>query len=553
MSVTNTKKYSGRNTGTSNEENIKIDEEYDYYNDNSNGDEFYYDDDFDGRDEADEFGKALEDDFEGDKGDKKYKDIDFEYDVVIIEKERTISDILESIIKRQNGALKVPPKLSIAEMNAENEKALREEFISFLKEKRQDLLTKISPVILLGLKTRQKQAQREFNQPNLEKYLSEQLEEERIKKQKLLTEIAILKAKDEEEKFDKWFHINFGREKEGTELCERKDIAMKLKRQWASFSEEEKTDAVKNYRYMRDTGVVIGKGPNARFVKFGTPRSYNSNKSKSKKSKCTTSQSLSQKQIDKNKEHAKWLIDCQKAQEESSLKPSIVIPLDVEYSESETEVEIKIESNTEPTFDYTYHKVEKVYKNVEPKVIKSTKMKMSIEEFCKSLPTKSTPQSTKPQKIKMCESIKTGQKCRHGSNCHFAHTESELVVIKCRFGTKCTRSECKFSHSTEPIIETKVIEPGFNWVKEKVINNEKTVIPTVIEKKVIEPGFNWVKGITVIPTVIPTVTPTVIPTVIPTAAKAIFKIPSSLSETDIQKFITTMLKSGIKDFEIQYT
>jgi hypothetical protein len=40
-------------------------------------------------------------------------------------------------------------------------------------------------------------------------------------------------------------------------------------------------------------------------------------------------------------------------------------------------------------------------------------------------------------RTRMCNSVGTGNQCRHGSNCRFAHSEEELVDVECFFGSSC--------------------------------------------------------------------------------------------------------------------
>jgi hypothetical protein len=45
-------------------------------------------------------------------------------------------------------------------------------------------------------------------------------------------------------------------------------------------------------------------------------------------------------------------------------------------------------------------------------------------------------------KTRLCKSLETGEVCRHGVRCRFAHSLEELVVAKCVFGAECRRVEC---------------------------------------------------------------------------------------------------------------
>jgi hypothetical protein len=42
-------------------------------------------------------------------------------------------------------------------------------------------------------------------------------------------------------------------------------------------------------------------------------------------------------------------------------------------------------------------------------------------------------------KTRLCRSLETGEVCRHGVRCRFAHSLDELVVAKCVFGAECRR------------------------------------------------------------------------------------------------------------------
>ena len=45
-------------------------------------------------------------------------------------------------------------------------------------------------------------------------------------------------------------------------------------------------------------------------------------------------------------------------------------------------------------------------------------------------------------KTRLCKSLETGEVCRHGARCRFAHSLEELVIAKCVFGVECRRVEC---------------------------------------------------------------------------------------------------------------
>ena len=45
-------------------------------------------------------------------------------------------------------------------------------------------------------------------------------------------------------------------------------------------------------------------------------------------------------------------------------------------------------------------------------------------------------------KTRLCKSLETGEVCRHGLRCRFAHSLDEMVVAKCVFGAECRRINC---------------------------------------------------------------------------------------------------------------
>ena len=45
-------------------------------------------------------------------------------------------------------------------------------------------------------------------------------------------------------------------------------------------------------------------------------------------------------------------------------------------------------------------------------------------------------------KTRLCKSLETGEVCRHGLRCRFAHSLDELVVAKCVFGAECRHIKC---------------------------------------------------------------------------------------------------------------
>ena len=45
-------------------------------------------------------------------------------------------------------------------------------------------------------------------------------------------------------------------------------------------------------------------------------------------------------------------------------------------------------------------------------------------------------------KTRLCKSLETGEVCRHGIRCRFAHSLDELVVAKCVFGAECRHIKC---------------------------------------------------------------------------------------------------------------
>ena len=63
--------------------------------------------------------------------------------------------------------------------------------------------------------------------------------------------------------------------------------------------------------------------------------------------------------------------------------------------------------------------------------------------------TTSTLVKNNINKTRVCESLKTKVKCRHGDKCRFAHNKEELVIKKCDFSSNCTNQNCQFKHDTE--------------------------------------------------------------------------------------------------------
>jgi len=57
-------------------------------------------------------------------------------------------------------------------------------------------------------------------------------------------------------------------------------------------------------------------------------------------------------------------------------------------------------------------------------------------------------------KSQMCSSVESGDKCKHGAKCRFAHTIYELTPMECFFGNKCqfivsSKKKCMCIHSVE--------------------------------------------------------------------------------------------------------
>ncbi len=95
-----------------------------------------------------------------------------------------------------------------------------------------------------------------------------------------------------------------------------------------------------------------------------------------------------------------------------------------------------------------------------------------------------------------------------------------------------------------------VTKPNFNWVKGKIINPDVTTQHIRKSNWDVKPEekktrkSNW--------DVKPTSVSELTPVVSDKDDTVVFKISSSLSENDIQKFLVTLIKSGIKNFDIQY-
>jgi hypothetical protein len=81
-----------------------------------------------------------------------------------------------------------------------------------------------------------------------------------------------------------------------------------------------------------------------------------------------------------------------------------------------------------PILSISFKKVEKITADDEKgwKMIESKKIK---EQEPLPKPTF--------EKTQICRIYKENKKCPHGSNCRFAHHQSELVVNSCHFGEKC--------------------------------------------------------------------------------------------------------------------
>ena len=53
-------------------------------------------------------------------------------------------------------------------------------------------------------------------------------------------------------------------------------------------------------------------------------------------------------------------------------------------------------------------------------------------------------------KTRICESVHTGKRCRHGKRCRFAHTAQELQIRECFFGNRCrcVKKTCSGYHNS---------------------------------------------------------------------------------------------------------
>jgi len=112
--------------------------------------------------------------------------------------------------------------------------------------------------------------------------------------------------------------------------------------------------------------------------------------------------------------------------------------------------EQKIEQHVEDNSGWINVVDKKKKNNIPPVITTSTLVKNNIN------------------KTKVCESLKTKVKCRHGDKCRFAHTKEELVIKKCDFSSNCTNQNCQFKHDSETDYDfySKV---GFN-VNKPVVN-----------------------------------------------------------------------------------
>lgn len=105
--------------------------------------------------------------------------------------------------------------------------------------------------------------------------------------------------------------------------------------------------------------------------------------------------------------------------------------------------------------------------------VKKKKKFISVEEFIKkTIPCKNGRQCLDTNciylhniKTKMC---KFEDKCRRKNNCSFAHSKEELFIPPCRFGIRCRKQDCTFSHP-------KKIIPFIKPIEKKIENDEKNL------------------------------------------------------------------------------
>jgi hypothetical protein len=82
-------------------------------------------------------------------------------------------------------------------------------------------------------------------------------------------------------------------------------------------------------------------------------------------------------------------------------------------------------------------------------------------------------------RTKMCNSIGSGYKCKHGSKCRFAHSTEELTVRECRFGNGCRFADtCTFKHPGETK-EQYLIRQGVKVATPALAKVEVKAVPKV--------------------------------------------------------------------------
>ena len=140
------------------------------------------------------------------------------------------------------------------------------------------------------------------------------------------------------------------------------------------------------------------------------------------------------------------------------------LPETKEEKKEEVKEEKKVESKpTPPVVECNAWKQTnpKVYIHPEQKAVPCIHREPKIQEEKKE--TQETREHTHSNtKTKLCESVYTGNPCRHKNNCRFAHSLDEINILECPFGNRCGfvqnrrgvffNSEgkfCKFIHPEE--------------------------------------------------------------------------------------------------------